>query len=618
MEYLLKSSAIIILFYLCYKLFLQRETFFTSNRWFLITGLFTAIAIPFIVIPVYVEYTPVAQNFIAVGKIIETQQTEQAFNYMQLLPLAYSIGVVVLLLKFGIELFSLFSLLKKNSLEKSGNHYYIKISKNIAPFSFFNYIVYNPSHFNPEELKHIINHEKVHSKQFHSIDIIITHLATILFWFNPFMWLYKKALQQNLEFIADQEAQHVSSCEKSYQMLLVKASTNSNQLALANNFYTSLIKKRIVMLHKSKSNKLRAWKYILILPALALFLMSFNTKTVYIEKVIPIETPIIDYATVEGLDATEQPKIATTQKQTKAITTTAKGTSTKKAATVKSKTAKSTTSILADTEMFLITKDFTDADFDNLKSKLESNGASVKFKGIKRNKSNEITAIKIDIVYKNSNANYHVKGDEPIADIKIVLDEDGKSVAIGHVENSLKNIHFVSDDGKVKFSQNNGNNVVFISKDDDNVHADKKVIVKQNVKTTTNGKSNTVIEIKTDDDNVQVIELNEDTDNEENVFVVKKDKDNVWVTKDVKTIVLTDEDGKDVEIIASENGNNTFAYSKGNPLFILDGKEISRKEMTDIDPNTIKEVEVLKGEKAVEKYGDKAKDGVIVIITKKN
>ncbi|MEY8869168.1 M56 family metallopeptidase [Meridianimaribacter flavus] len=618
MEYLLKSSAIIILFYLCYKLFLQRETFFTSNRWFLITGLFTAITIPFIVIPVYVEYTPVTQNFIAVGKIIETQQTEQAFNYMQLLPLAYSIGVVVLLLKFGIELFSLFSLLKKNSLEKIENHYYIKTSKSIAPFSFFNYIVYNPSHFNPEELKHIINHEKVHSKQFHSIDIIITHLATILFWFNPFMWLYKKALQQNLEFIADQEAQHVSSCEKSYQMLLVKASTNSNQLALANNFYTSLIKKRIVMLHKSKSNKLRAWKYILILPALALFLMSFNTKTVYIEKVIPIETPIIDYATVEGLDATEQPKIATTQKQTKAITTTAKGTSTKKAATVKSKTAKSTTSILADTEMFLITKDFTDADFDNLKSKLESNGASVKFKGIKRNKSNEITAIKIDIEYKNSNANYHVKGDEPIADIKIVLDEDGKSVAIGHVENSLKNIHFVSDDGKVKFSQNNGNNVVFISKDDDNVHVDKKVIVKQNVKTTTNGKSNTVIEIKTDDDNVQVIELNEDTDNEENVFVVKKDKDNVWVTKDVKTIVLTDEDGKDVEIIASENGNNSFAYSNGNPLFILDGKEISRKELKDIDPKTIKEVEVLKGEKAVEKYGDKAKDGVVIIITKKN
>lgn len=618
MEYLLKSSVIIILFYLCYKLFLQRETFFTSNRWFLITGLFTAIAIPFIVIPVYVEYTPVNQNFIAVGKIVETQQAEQAFNYMQLLPLAYSIGVVVLLLKFGIELFSLFSLLKKNSLEKSGNHYYIKISKNIAPFSFFNYIVYNPSHFNPEELKHIINHEKVHSKQFHSIDIIITHLATILFWFNPFMWLYKNALQQNLEFIADQEAQHVSSCEKSYQMLLVKASTNSNQLALANNFYTSLIKKRIVMLHKSKSNKLRAWKYILILPALALFLMSFNTKTVYIEKVIPIETPIIDYSAVKDLSLIEQPKIATTQKQTKAITTTAKGTSTKKAATVKSKTAKSTTSILADTEMFLITKDFTDADFDNLKSKLESNGASVKFKGIKRNKSNEITAIKIDIEYKNSNANYHVKGDEPIADIKIALDEDGKSIAIGHVENSLKNIHFVSDDGKVKFSQNNGNNVVFISKDDDNVHVDKKVIVKQNVKTTTNGKSNTVIEIKTDDDNVQVIELNEDTDNEENVFVVKNDKDNVWVTKDVKTIVLTDEDGKDVEIIASENGNNSFAYSKGNPLFILDGKEISRKEMTDIDPNTIKEVEVLKGEKAVEKYGDKAKDGVVIIITKKN
>ncbi len=533
---------------------------------------------------------------------------------MQLLPLAYSIGVVVLLLKFGIELFSLFSLLKKNSLEKSGNHYYIKTSKSIAPFSFFNYIVYNPSHFNPEELKHIINHEKVHSKQFHSIDIIITHLATILFWFNPFIWLYKKALQQNLEFIADQEAQHVSSCEKSYQMLLVKASTNSNQLALANNFYTSLIKKRIVMLHKSKSNKLRAWKYILILPALALFLMSFNTKTVYIEKVIPIETPIVDYAAVEDTNTIEQPKIATTQKQKKAITATVKGKSTKKAATVKSKTAKSTTSILADTEVFLITKDFTDADFDNLKSKLESKGATVKFKGIKRNKNNEITAIKLFVNYKNSSTNYTIKGDEPIADIKIALDENGNNVAIGHTENTVKSIYFTSDDGNETTSQSSGKNVIIISKDLD--EDDKNITTKTIVK------NNSVVELKTNDDNVQFIKLDKNINNEENIIIAKKIKDSILVENDVKTIVFTDEDGKDVEIIASENDNNNsiiYRNSKNKtPLFILDGKEISRKEMTDINPEAIHEIEVLKGEKAVEKYGDKAKDGVIVIITKKN
>ena len=147
----------------------------------------------------------------------------------------------------------------------------------MPPFSFFKYIVFNKTQFNDTELTHIINHEKVHAKQYHSLDIILVQLASALFWFNPFIWLYKKEIQQNLEFIADKEAQNISKCEKSYQTLLLKSSVPNYQLVLANNFYNSLIKKRIVMLHKSKSNNLKMWKYALVLPVLAVFLMSANT-----------------------------------------------------------------------------------------------------------------------------------------------------------------------------------------------------------------------------------------------------------------------------------------------------------------------------------------------------
>ena len=97
------------------------------------------------------------------------------------------------------------------------------------------------------------------------------------------VWLYKKDLKQNLEFIADKNAQANTNCKKSYQHLLLKTSVPNYQVALTNNFYNSSIKKRIVMLHKNRSHKRNQLKFLLVLPALVLFLMSFNTKEIYIQ-----------------------------------------------------------------------------------------------------------------------------------------------------------------------------------------------------------------------------------------------------------------------------------------------------------------------------------------------
>jgi hypothetical protein len=283
MDYLLKSSAIIALFFICYRLFLQRETFFDSNRWFLLIGLITGAFLPLVVIPIYIEYTPVASNSPLL--FTESQITvPKPIDWIQLLSWIYITITSLFALKLIIELVSLQQLIIKNPKKNIGQFYLIEIFDKISPFSFFKWIIYNPKQFNKQELNYIINHEKVHAKEQHTLDVLIAQLCCILFWFNPLVWLYKKELQQNLEFIADDKAQTVSDCKESYQRLLLKASVPNHPLALTNNFYNSLIKKRIIMLHKSKSNKLNAWKYVLIIPALAIFLMSFNTKEIYIAK----------------------------------------------------------------------------------------------------------------------------------------------------------------------------------------------------------------------------------------------------------------------------------------------------------------------------------------------
>ncbi|MEZ4792775.1 MAG: M56 family metallopeptidase [Gelidibacter sp.] len=282
MDYVWKSSVIIALFYLCYQLFLQRETFFVGNRWFLLLGLVASIVVPLIVIPVYVEYTPAyRQDFRLPNEIMVAQpQNKNPFGFFQLSLIIYLIGVLFFLGKLISEFISLFRLIKRHRFVKDKYFHYIEADTELPPFSFFKWIVYNPDQFDGKELYLILNHEKVHARQLHSLDIIFAQLVCVLFWFNPLVWLYKKALQQNLEFIADQDAQIIAPCEKSYQNLLLKTSIPSHQLALTNNFYNSLIKKRIVMLHKSKSNRINAWKYTLVLPLLVVFIFNFNTETI--------------------------------------------------------------------------------------------------------------------------------------------------------------------------------------------------------------------------------------------------------------------------------------------------------------------------------------------------
>jgi hypothetical protein len=101
------------------------------------------------------------------------------------------------------------------------------------------------------------------------------------------VWLYKKAVLQNLEFIADSEASKKISDKKAYQLTLLKITTQENCVVLTNHFYQSLIKKRIVMLNKNQSNKRNYWKYAVVLPLLGAFVFFFQVEVVAQEKTTP-------------------------------------------------------------------------------------------------------------------------------------------------------------------------------------------------------------------------------------------------------------------------------------------------------------------------------------------
>ncbi|MBA4133151.1 MAG: hypothetical protein C0525_00365 [Flavobacterium sp.] len=379
---LIKSSALIAAFYLAYHFLVRKETFFNSNRWFLLTGLFTALLLPWFNITkvVYVEKPKMAladlvayssQNMVATPRV----PTPEPFDWMSLVWVGYLAIALFLLARIVINFTSLFRMLYNQQKTKKEDFTLVDLNQNIAPFSFFNYIVYNSSLYTPEELQSILLHEKVHSREKHSFDVMVAKLFCIIFWFNPFVWLYKKAIIQNLEYIADHKAVQQLENPKVYQMALLKAISNQNCLSITNNFYQSLIKKRIVMLNTNQSQQRNVWKYSIILPVLIGFVMLFQIKTIAQEK--------MGNTVLSQTNPKEEVRL-------------------------------------------VIDKNTSDADLKREAQRLkEKHGVTLKYSKIKRNENGEITGIKVEFKDKKGNKGVsQVAGNEPISPIHFYKNED--------------------------------------------------------------------------------------------------------------------------------------------------------------------------------------------------
>ena len=375
--YLLKSSALIAVFFVAYHFLLRKETFFKSNRWFLLFGLLTSVVLPLLTFT-KVVWVATNENFSWANVPVDTEKVEMfKIDWIIVLAVVYGIGLILFMLKFVFDLTNLSKILKGKIITRQSHLKLVDIAENVAPFSFFNYIVYNPSLYSQSELDNILEHEKVHCEQYHSADVLIARFICIFFWYNPFVWLYKKAMLQNLEFIADNEALKNISDKKAYQITLLKVTAHVHCVEITNHFYQSLIKKRIVMLNKNQSQPWNSWKYALIIPALAAFMFYFQVEVIAQEKE---RNPII----VE-------------------------------------KIAKESISVVID-------KNTSDEQMKRQAAMLKKeHGIALKFSKVKRNKVGEIIAIKA--VYKDKDGNSgssQISGGEPIKPLRFYKNDDGQ------------------------------------------------------------------------------------------------------------------------------------------------------------------------------------------------
>jgi len=126
-----------------------------------------------------------------------------------------------------------------------------------------------------DELEKIIQHESVHVQQKHTLDVLAMELVCILNWYNPFAWLIKKVVKQNLEFLADDAVIRNGADKRTYQYLLLKA-TGYSGLSLASKLNFSSLKNRVYMMNKRRDSNKHLFKFLLVLPVIMLIVLAFR------------------------------------------------------------------------------------------------------------------------------------------------------------------------------------------------------------------------------------------------------------------------------------------------------------------------------------------------------
>jgi len=287
--YFIKSLLSLGIFYLTWLFFFRKQTDFLFNRYYLILTTLLAVFIPLIQLP---ELFPAAiQN--SMGQLSVVQISEIIIRNTESPSVAgiglslssviwniYLIGVIVMTVRFLLSLFHIYRLVGKSKTKTVSGIEYVFISADLPVFSFFHMIFIRKEIYDNPHVTAIINHEKTHVSQKHSLDLLILELLSIFQWFNPFIYLVKRAVKENHEFIADSGITVSESITNGYMNLLFQEASGVKSSPLTHNFSYSLLKKRVIMMKNQKSQKRMPVKLLLSMLALTVALFACNnTKT---------------------------------------------------------------------------------------------------------------------------------------------------------------------------------------------------------------------------------------------------------------------------------------------------------------------------------------------------
>lgn len=285
--YVLQVNVGLLVFYLLYRGLLARDTFLGMRRLYWWAAWVLAFLYPLVELGVWGRTeTPLqvvmADYAEAMTVVVSAVAPEEAatWSWQDGLALLWAAGASALLLRMLVQLAVVCRLARRGRKVEWHGVRVLAVEGDNVPFSFFRWIFVQPGNHSEGELEEILAHEQAHVRQWHSLDVVVSELLCCLFWFNPAVWLAKRCVRQNLEFLADRAVVHSGFDRKNYQYHLLRLSYGVNIGQIVNNFNVSPLKKRIMMMNKKKSRHAGALKYALLLPVAGLLVLSANAEAV--------------------------------------------------------------------------------------------------------------------------------------------------------------------------------------------------------------------------------------------------------------------------------------------------------------------------------------------------
>lgn len=320
--YLLKVNVAFVLFYAFYRLFFYKDTFFKLRRAILLAFFGLALFYPLLNIQDWVrQQEPIADVIYMYSAMLPeaTAKADAAASVDWYGWLLGSLGfiywgiVAFLCGRFLVQLSSILWLAHTSERVVIHETPVYALRKAAGPFSFFRMVFLHPESHSDKETDEILTHECTHVSQWHSIDVILSEMMCMACWFNPFVWLLKREVRHNLEYLADNTVIQSGYDSKSYQYHLLGLAHHQSVTTLYNSFNVLHLKNRIMMMNKKRSPGVVRTKYLIFIPLVGILMLLSN-----IEAVARLTVRLANEATVSNamvtatgilVDETGQPLI---------------------------------------------------------------------------------------------------------------------------------------------------------------------------------------------------------------------------------------------------------------------------------------------------------------------
>lgn len=557
-SYLIKSTVWLTGFALVYLLFLRNERFFVLNRIYLVSGMIVSIVFPFFTWH-YTVMMPSAPSIeVSELQMVGTADISEPFPTQTLLLYIYLAGALYLLYRVTRQTMSVLRVIRKSEILPYRSAKLIRTTEYPASFSFFSFVFVNPS-TSDTETNEIVNHEMEHIRQQHWIDLLLFECLCTLQWYNPMSWLYGRFIRQNHEYLADERALQRTTNPAIYRAALLNQMFGGPVITLSNSFNYSINKKRFNMMKQTIYSPIRKLKLLLVLPLMAVVFYAFATP---------------EYKYVNG-DEDQKPNYTITQNKIEIPFT-------------NQLTKADLEAIKAD-----LAKADMNVDYSNLKftseGKLEAISANITFKDGTGNSftATELSSSNYPIFKKDLNGGFGVNfsgvimgkvlkpGGSPLQGATVVI----AGTTVGTV---------TSSDGQFQLKD---------------VPKDAELVV------TFMGYE--IVKVKPEAGKPVNITMNP--------LII--DMEEVTVTALASTPDTKNLDGPlGSSIKLQTNSPLKFGNADGSsaqPLIVIDGVITDNTNVNNIPPETIESINVLKDASATAAYGEKGKNGVILITKKK-